>query len=129
MKSSCRNLLHDDEGKGIAGCLLFIVLFSIAVYISIEMVPTYYSFYSIQSEIKREVSKAGARSLRDEDVVRDILNIAKRNNVPIAEDDITIDRVAGQIIIDVEYSVPTNFIVFSRDLNFHIRETSFIGSI
>jgi len=129
MKSRCRNLLHNTEGKGITGCLVFIVLLGLTIFLSIELIPVYYSYYSMESEVKREISKAGAHSLRDEEIVHNILDVAKRNDVPLKEEGIQIERIAGQIIIIVRYAVPTDFVVLKRDLNFQIRVSSFVGAL
>jgi hypothetical protein len=129
MKSHSRSLLNNAEGKGIVGCVVFIVLLSVAVFLSIQLFPVYYSYYSMESELKREISNAGAHSLRDETIIRDVLEVAKRNEVPLKEEDIQIERVAGQVIFDIDYVVPMDFVVIQRNLNFHIRVSSFIGAI
>ena len=129
MKSHRRSFLYNTEGKGITGCLVFIVLLGVTIFLSVELIPVYYSYYTMESEVKREISKAGAHSLRDEIIVRDILEVAKRNEVPLKEDDIQIDRLAGQVIIDISYAVPTDFVVFKRDLKFQIRVSSFVGTL
>jgi hypothetical protein len=129
MKSNRRSLLYNTEGKGIMGCLVFIVLLSVAIFLSIQLFPVYYSYYSMESEIKKEISKAGARSLKDEEIIRDVMELAKRNEVPLQEDDIQIERIAGQIIFVIDYEVPTDFMVLQKNLNFHIRESSFMGAM
>jgi hypothetical protein len=129
MKSHRRSLLYNAEGKGIIGCLVFIVLFSVAIFLSIQLFPVYYSYYSMESEVKKEISKAGARSLQDDVIIRNVLELAKRNEVPLKEEDIQIERVAGQIIFDIDYAVPVDFVVLQRDLNFNIRVSSFIGAM
>jgi hypothetical protein len=129
MKSRHHSLLCNTEGKGIIGCLVFIVLLGVTIFLSVELIPVYYSYYSMESEVKREISKAGAHSLRDEEIVRNLLEVAKRNAVPLKKEDIEIEHIAGQIIIDISYAVPTDFVVLKRDLNFRIRVSSFVGSI
>jgi hypothetical protein len=129
MKSDRQSLLNNVEGKGIVGCLVFIVLLGVTIFLSIELIPVYYSYYSMESEVKKEISKAGARSMRDEEIVGNLLEVAKRNDVPLKKEDITIERIAGQIIIDINYAVPTDFVVFKHDLTFQIRTSSFVGAI
>jgi predicted membrane protein len=129
MKSHSRNLLYDAEGKGIVGCLVFIVLLSVTIFLSVQLIPVYYSYYAMESELKREISKAGAHSLKDEAIASDVLEMAKRNEVPLKEEDIQIERAAGQVIIDIDYAVPINFIVMQKDFNFNIRASSFVGAI
>ena len=129
MKSNRRSLLNNAEGKGIVGCLVFIVLLGVTIFLSIELIPVYYSYYSMESEVKKETSKAGAHSLGDEEIISNLLEVAKRNDVPLKKEDIAIERVAGQIIINISYAVPTDFVVFKRDLKFQIRVSSFVGTL
>ena len=129
MKSQDRHILRDIEGKGMIGCVIFLVLIVIAIFLAIQVVPIYYSNYSIESEIKTEVSRAGAHFLEDETIIRDIRAMGKKNDVLLEKENIKIQRLAGQIVIDVNYSVLVDFIIFERDLNFHIRASSFVGTI
>jgi hypothetical protein len=129
MKSNRRSLLYNTEGKGIIGCLIVIVLLGFAIFMSIQLVPVYYSYYSMESEAKKEISKAGAHSLKDEAIIRNVLEAAKRNEVPLKEEDIQIERIAGQVIMEIDYVVPMDFVALQRDFNFHIRVSSFVGAI
>lgn len=129
MKSQDRNFLRSSEGKGMVGCLIFIVLLAVAVYVAIQVGPVYYSNYAMESELKKEISRAGAHSLDDEQIVQDVMNIARRNDVPLQEENITVQHVAGQVGVEINYAVPVNLIVLERDLNFKIKVSSFVGSL
>jgi len=129
MKSQGRHILRDNQGKGMVGCLIFLVLTGVAVFLAIQVVPIYYSNYNMESDIKTEASRAGARFLEDETIIVDILAVAKKNDIPLEKNGIKIQRLAGQIIIDVNYSVLVDFVLLERDLNFHIRASSFVGTL
>lgn len=121
--------LRDCEGKGLLGCLVFLVLFGVAVFVAIKLGPIYYANYNFESDLKTEVSRAGARSMDDEAVVKDILALARKNGIKLKREDIRIERFAGQIHIDVYYSVPVDFTLFRRDWDFEIRVSSFMGTL
>jgi len=55
--------------------------------------------------------------------------MAKNNDIPLEKENIKIQRLAGQIVIDVNYSVLVDFVIFERDLNFNIRASSFVGTL
>jgi hypothetical protein len=129
MKSKYHHSLCDSEGKGVLGCMLMIVLLGVAIYLAIVLAPIYYANFNMESEVKTEVSRAGAHFLDDETIVKDILDMARRNEISLKRQDITIERFAGQIHINVHYSVPVNYILFERDLPFRIKASSFIGAI
>ena len=129
MKSQNRHILRDKQGKGMIGCLIFLVLTVIAIFLAIQVVPIYYSNYTMESEIRTEASRAGARFLEDETIISDIRGMAKNNDIPLEKENIKIQRLAGQIVIDVNYSVRVDFVIFERDLNFNIRASSFVGTL
>jgi hypothetical protein len=129
MKSQGRRILRDNQGKGMVGCLIFLVLTGVAIFLAIQVVPIYYANYNMESDIKTEVSRAGAHFLEDETIIGDIRAMAKKNDIPLEKNNIKIQRLAGQIVIDVNYSVLINFVILERDLNFNIRASSFVGSL
>jgi hypothetical protein len=129
MKSQIRRSLRDSEGKGIVGCMAFIVLLGIAVFVSIAIVPIYYANFTLESDIKTEVSRAGAHYLDDEVITKDILEMAKKNEIQIERKNIKVRRFAGQIFIEVNYGVAVDFGVLERNLNFQIKASSVIGTL
>lgn len=129
MKSEYLRRMHDPEGKGLVGCLILIVLTGMAIYLSIELVPIYYSNFNFESDVKTEISRAGAHFLDDDTITKDILAMAKNNEIRLTKENISIDRFAGQVHINVQYAVPVNLIIFDHDLVFKINASSFIGTL
>jgi hypothetical protein len=129
MKSKNLHRLHDTEGKGMIGCLLLIVLAGVTIYLGIVLVPIYYANFNLESGIKTEISRAGAHFLDNETVIKDVLELAKRNEILVKKENISVERFAGQVHLIVRYSVPVDFILFERDLVFQIKESSFIGTL
>jgi len=122
-------LLYDYQGKGLLGCFIFLLLLTAAIIVALKLGPIYYANFNFESDIKTETSRAGARFLDNETITKDILALAKKNEIRIKKEDIKIDRYAGQIHIEVTYSVPVDLIFFERDLNFKIKASSFVGSL
>jgi hypothetical protein len=129
MEFEIRRSLCDSDGKGMVGCLAFIVLFGIAIFVSIAIVPIYYANFTLESDIKTEVSRAGAHYLDDEVITKDILEMAKKNEIQIEKKNIKLRRFAGQIFIEVNYDVPVDFGVLERNLKFQIKASSIIGTL
>jgi hypothetical protein len=121
--------LRSPEGKGAIGCLAALVLFAVAIYLGITLGPIYYSNFNLENGVKTTASRAGARFFNDEQIMAEIMDLAKRDEIRIRKENIYIDRFAGQVHIKVHYSVPVNFIIFDRDLNFNIQASSFIGTL
>jgi hypothetical protein len=121
--------LHDSEGKGILGCIVFIFLFGVAIFLVISLGPLYYANFNFETDVKTEASRAGAHSLNDATIVSDILVMAKRNEIRLKKEDIAIDRFAGQVHIEVNYSVPVSFVFFEHNMKFEINASSFVGTL
>jgi hypothetical protein len=109
--------------------MVSIVLFAVAVYLAITLGPIYYSNFNFENGVKTTASRAGARFFTDEMIVTEVLELARRNEIRIAKEDISVDRYAGQVHIVVRYSVPVDFIAFERSLDFKISASSFIGAL
>jgi hypothetical protein len=129
MKYKIRRRLHDSDGKGLVGCMVFIVLIGIVIFASIKLVPIYYANYTMESEIKIEVSRAGSHYLDDAAITKDVLDIARKNDIPIEKKNIHVRRFAGQIFVEVEYAVPVDFGILERNLNFRIKASSVVGTL
>ena len=111
------------------GCILLIVLIGVAIYLGIVLAPIYYANFNLESGVKTEISRAGARLLDNETIVKDILDLARREEIQLKKENISVERFAGQVHLTVQYSVPVDFILFKRNLNFEIKESSFVGTL
>jgi hypothetical protein len=130
MKSkSLRRLFYESEGKGLIGCFLSIVLLLAAAFFAITLGPVYYNNLNFESDVKTEVSRAGARFFDNEAVIKNVMDLARRNEIRLSRENIQVERYAGQVHIKLEYSVPVDLLVTERDWTFKINVSSFIGSL
>jgi hypothetical protein len=79
--------------------------------------------------VNTEVSRAGANFLADEMLVNNILDLARKNEIRLARNEVKVERFAGQIHLTIHYTVPVDFIVLKKDLNFEIKTSSFVGRL
>jgi hypothetical protein len=129
MRSKGLRSVYRSEGKGFIGCILSLVLLGVAIFLAVNLGPIYYANMNFESDVEAAVSRAGARSLPNDAVVTDILNLAKKNQIRIEKEDIHIERFAGQVHVSVNYVVPVNFVLYQRNMNFQVKASSFIGSL
>ena len=123
------NHLSNHEGKGSLGCMFLLVLFGVTIFLGIKLVPIYYASSNFESDVKTVASRAGAHSLDNETVTKDILDLAKRHEIPLPKENIRLDRVVGQLRIAVRYTVPVDFIILQHNLDFKIEVSSFVGRL
>jgi len=117
------------EGKGTAGCVFFITLLGIAIFIGIRLVPLYYAYTSFETDVKTEVLRAGVHSFDDETIIRDVLDLARRNEISLTSDNVKVERSAGQVQVTIRYTVPVDFIVCRRSLRFEVKASSLMGGL
>jgi hypothetical protein len=129
MKSLGFRSLSNSEGKGVFGCIVTLALFGVAVYLAIALGPHYYANFNFEAEVKTIVSRAATHAFNDEGIIKDVMDMAKRNEIKLEREDIKIDRFAGKLHIKVNYSVPVDFLIFERDINFNINASSYIGAL
>lgn len=110
------------------GCIILLVVIGTAIFLAIRLGPLYFYNNNFRSDVETEVNRAGARSLKNEIIVDNILALAKTHKIELTQEDVKVDRFAGQIHVEVSYSVPVNFALFQRGINFQIAASSFVGS-
>ncbi len=127
--TSFRQSLQDQEGKGAAGCLLFLMVAAIVIFLAVRIGPTYYANKSFEADLRTEASRAGANFLSDESILKNVLDLARRNEIRLRRENVKLERFAGQLFITVSYSVPVDLIVTERTMEFNIKASSFIGRL
>jgi len=96
-----------EAGEGQAGCLVGLVILLIAIFIAYKIIPVKVKIADLRQAIADEGKAAGTHN--DEAIKKSILTRAKELELPVTEEDVTVERVQSYIRIDVQY---TTTIVF-----------------
>ena len=123
------HLLENCEGKGLLGCLFFFVLLGAMTFFAVQAGPPYFAYRGLEGDVKAEISRAGAHIYTDDVIAQNILDLAKKNEVPLKRGDIKLARIAGQIQVTIHYTVPVDFILFGHTFNYDIKAASFMGRL
>ncbi len=121
--------LRNAEGRGTVGCLFSLALIAVVVIAGIRVVPVYYAVKSFEADMRTEVSRAGAHFYSDETLVKNIVDLAKRNELTLKGDDVKVEHLAGQIFVKIHYTTPIDFLLFERPVDFDLKASSFIGRL
>jgi len=125
-------MLLGCEGKGFLGCMAAIVLIAAMIFAGIKLGPIYYANYMFEEDLKNITSQAGARGKSHDEIILDILNAAKKRNIRITPEDakrnVSIERYAGQIHVNVKYLVPVDFMIYRTTMQFEIKNSSFTAA-
>ena len=125
MNSPNHGFKSGEEGKGSAGCIFAAFLMVVVVFLAFKLAPPYINHYEFKNEMKQEVSRAGARSMPDENIKRNLITTAAKSNIPLKNENINIRRFSNQITIRVEYTIPVDLLITKRDLHFQAEGSSF----
>lgn len=96
-----------EAGEGNFGCLVGLIILLIGVFIAFKMIPVKVRAAELRQTIQDEAKSAGSHN--DERIMKAILAKAEEQDLPVTEDNVTLERKNNQIYIDVEYTVPIKF--------------------
>jgi hypothetical protein len=117
----------DSEGKGTLGCLVSILLMGVVLIVGVRVAPPYFSYKSLEGDVSTEVSRAGAHFFSDDVLVQNILDVARKDEIRLSKENVKVERFAGQIQVQIQYSVPVDLVFFQRTMDFNIKASSYIG--
>ena len=106
-----------ERGEGQLGCLVGLILLALAIFVAWKMIPVKVKNAEVRGVIVDEAKSAGTHS--DDKIKAAILFKAREDDLPITEDDIKIRRVASEITVEVDYTVPVEFPGFTYQWHIH----------
>jgi hypothetical protein len=124
-----RQFWRNAEGKGTFGCLFSLVILAVSVFAGIKLVPLYYAASGFESDVKTEVSRAGANFFSDDLLMKDLVQLARKNEIRITPEQVKMERIAGQVNVVIRWSEPVDFIFFEYEVKFNIRASSYVGRL
>lgn len=96
-----------QRGESNAGCLFGLIVLALAIFLAYKMIPVKVKAADLKQTVTDEAKMAGTH--RDDVIMNQILAKARELNLPIGEENVKINRTAGEITVDVEYDVPVDF--------------------
>ena len=96
-----------QRGEGNAGCLFGLIVLAIVGYLAYKMIPVKVKAADLKQTVTDEAKMAGTHG--DNVIVGQILETARKNNLPITADNVKINRTQAEIRVDVDYDVPIDF--------------------
>ena len=106
-----------ESGEGRIGCIFGLILLLIAGLIAYKMIPVKVKTSDMRETVQNEARSAGQHN--DASIMKSLLTKAESLQLPVTDKDIAIVRVAGEIRVDVDYTVPVQFPGFVYQWHFH----------
>jgi predicted membrane protein len=107
------------------GCLIGLILLGIGIFVAYKMIPVKVRAAEVRQVVEDEAKSAGSHE--DERIKAAIVAKAKDDDLPLTEDDIKIVRHAGEITVDVNYTVPIQFpgYIYQWHISHHVQNPIF----
>ncbi|HEX9943982.1 MAG TPA: hypothetical protein VGG03_18375 [Thermoanaerobaculia bacterium] len=99
---------RSERGEGNLGCILWLLVFGLAVLIAWKAVPVKVQSAELYDYLD-EIAKFGAARRPAEDIEKDIMERAKQLDIPLQKKDVKVERTRDRIYIELEYTVPVEF--------------------
>lgn len=106
-----------ERGEGQFGCLVGLVLLLIAGLIAYKMIPVKVKAAEMRDVVQDEAKSAGTHN--DKQIRQTILHKANSLGLPIDTENIEIRREAGEIKVEVNYTVPVEFPGYTYQWDFN----------
>ena len=113
----------NEKGASNFKVFLFFVLLFIAIHIGVKVVPMYMDAEQMKDEM---TTKAGlAQVLKDDDILRDLVNKAKDLDLPLTAESFVIQRdtESRRMMISTQWDVEVNFFWGAYIRTFHFEPT------
>ena len=124
------HIRSDRRGAGSISVMFWLVLLGLTIHVGVKLIPMYMHFENMKDEM---TIKAGvAQVLKDEEIVRDLVNKAKELRLPLGPDSFIVVRDEDQrrMKISTQWDVELSFLGGAYIRRFHfapVVEESFMS--
>lgn len=129
IQSGATSSILNQEGKGLTGCIVSLVLLGLLAVVGFRVGPNYFACKEFEGDIKTEVSHAGANFYDDETIIRNVLILAKKNELRLDRENVKVERFGQQMRVTVRFDFPVDLFVYKTSMTCEAQGTSYIGRL
>lgn len=108
-----------EKGAGNAKALIWTAILLSIVYFAVIALPAFFSEYEFQDSLQ-QIARFATVNRRNTDQIRQaVLEEAQKEDLPVKDDNIKVEGNAGNVHINVDYSVTLDFHVYQWTVDFH----------
>jgi hypothetical protein len=108
-----------ESGKGHLKAIIWTTILVAFIYVAAIVLPVLINEYQFQDSLQNIARFASVNRKSGEQIRKDIMDEAQKEDLPVQADDIKVQSNAGNIHINVDYSVTVDLKVYQLTLNFH----------
>ncbi len=110
---------NGERGAGHLKAIIWTMILVAFIYVAAMVLPILINEYQFQDSIEN-IARFASVNRRDGDQVRkDVLDEALKEDLPVQAEDIKVQSNAGNVRINVDYSVTVDLKIYQWTLNFH----------
>jgi hypothetical protein len=110
---------NGESGKGHLKAIIWTMILVAFIYVAAMILPVLINEYQFQDSLQNIARSASVYRKTNEQVRQQVLDEAQKEDLPVKVEDIKVEGQAGNIHIDVDYSVTVDLKVYLWTLNFH----------
>ena len=108
-----------ERGAGSLKAIVWTVILVAFVYAAVMLIPVLINEYEFQDSLQNIARYASVNRKNNEQIKQAVLEEAQKEDLPIQAADIKVEGSAGNVHINVDYSVTVDLKVYQWTLNFH----------
>jgi hypothetical protein len=108
-----------EDGKGRAKAIIWTLILVAFIYAAAIVIPVLINEYQFQDSLQNIARFASVNRKNNEQVKQAVLDEAQKADLPVQAEDIKVEGNAGNIHINVDYSITVDLKVYQWTLNFH----------
>ena len=109
---------RSERGEGNLGCILWLLALGLALLISWKAVPVKLQSTELYDYMD-ELAKFSAAQVPPDQLKKRILDRAAQLQIPLAKENVKVQRNGDRIYMEVEYTIPVEFPGYTYQWNFH----------
>ena len=95
------------RGKGMIGCLLWLVVLGAVAHVLYKVVPVKVRSSSFYDVMQEQASFGSIKS--EEQILYEVLRRAQKLQIPVTRETVTVTRTRSSVTVEAHYSIPIEF--------------------
>jgi hypothetical protein len=108
-----------ERGSGRLKAIIYLGILAAFIFVCVKVVPILMNEYEFEDSMKSAARLASVNRQVPDDIRKNLVEEAAKDDLPIKPEDIQITSEAGNVRIEATYSVTVDLSVYQWTLNFH----------
>lgn len=113
-----RNWRREERGEGRGKAILYTVLFVLAIYSAVKIVPAYVSEYELADKMQEQARFAVVNRYTEDQIRQNVYKVVQDLEIPAKAEDIKVTSTQSRVTISMDYRVPVDLLIYKTELHF-----------